>query len=126
MLRGKCCVRPTRWPRATTSPCASPAASSTPPSAARESRITLSDLPELFLFGTAGNLQDREEGFLGDVDLTNALHALLAFLLFFQELALAGDVAAVAFGDDVFADGADGLAGDHAAADGGLDGDLEH
>ena len=36
------------------------------------------------------------------------------------------DVAAVALGEDVFADGADGFAGDDAAADGGLNGDLEH
>ena len=35
------------------------------------------------------------------------------------------DVAAVAFGGDVLAEGLDGLTGDDAAADGGLDGDLE-
>ena len=38
----------------------------------------------------------------------------------------AGDVAAVAFGDDVFAHRFDGFAGDDLVADGGLDGDFEH
>ena len=72
------------------------------------------------------DFEDGEEGLLGDVDLADALHALFAFFLLFEELALAGDVAAVAFGDDVFADGGDGFAGDDLGADGGLDGDLEH
>ena len=49
-----------------------------------------------------------------------------AFFLFFEEFAFAGNVSAVAFGEDVFADGGDGFAGDYAAADGGLNGDFEH
>ena len=52
-------------------------------------------------------------------------HLLLAGLLLVEELALAGDVAAVALGGDVLAQGRDGLAGDDAAADRGLDRDLE-
>ncbi len=80
----------------------------------------------LFVVGGAGYFEDGEEGFLGDVDAADALHALFAFLLLFEELALAGDVAAVALGEDVFADGADGLAGDDAAADRGLNGNFEH
>src|SRR5258708_11407467 len=72
------------------------------------------------------DLQYGEEGFLGDVDFADALHALFAFFLFFEELAFAGDVAAVALGDDVFADGGDRLARDDLGADGGLDGDLAH
>ena len=72
------------------------------------------------------DFEDGEEGFLGDVDFADALHALFAFFLFLEEFALAGDVAAVALGDDVFADGGDGLTGDDLGADGGLDGDLEH
>src|SRR3954453_17793274 len=70
-------------------------------------------------------VEDREERLLRDLDVADLLHPLLAFLLFLQELALAGDVAAVALGGHVLAQGRDRLAGDHAAADGGLDGDLE-
>src|SRR5688500_20380588 len=40
-------------------------------------------------------------------------------------ISLAGDVAAVALGGDVLAEGVDGGAGDDLAADGALDGDLE-
>lgn len=56
--------------------------------------------------------QRGEEGFLGDVDLAVGAHPLLAFLLLLQQLLLAGDVAAVAFGGHVLAHGGDGLAGD--------------
>src|SRR3546814_15230328 len=52
-------------------------------------------------------------------------HALLAGLLLFQQLPLAGDIAAVALRRHVLAQGGDGLARDHLAADGSLDGDLE-
>src|SRR3546814_15448828 len=51
-------------------------------------------------------------------------HALLAGLLLFQQLPLAGDIAAVALRRHVLAQGGDGLARDHLAADGSLDGDL--
>src|SRR5688500_18675023 len=70
-------------------------------------------------------LQDGHERLLRDVDAADALEALFAFLLLFQELALSGDVAAVALGGDVFADGLDGLAGDDLAADRRLERDLE-
>src|SRR5262244_4661858 len=40
-------------------------------------------------------LQHREERFLRDLDRTDLLHALLSFLLFFEQLPLARDVAAV-------------------------------
>src|SRR3954453_5243794 len=66
-----------------------------------------------------------DEGLLRHLDPTDGLHALLALLLLLQQLALAGDVAAVALGEHVLADGADVLARDDAAADGGLDRDLE-
>src|SRR5579872_761801 len=72
------------------------------------------------------NLQNGEEGFLGNIDLADALHALFALFLFFEEFAFAGDVSAVAFGENVFANGGYGFAGNHAAADGGLNGHLEH
>src|SRR6266487_6907695 len=70
--------------------------------------------------------QDGQEGLLRDVDRPHPLHALLALLLLLEELALAGDVAAVALGEDVLAEGLDGLAGDDPGADGGLDRHLEH
>ena len=58
------------------------------------------------------DLQYREECLLRNIDLADALHPLLAFLLLLEQLALAADVAAVAFGEDVFAPGADRFAGD--------------
>src|SRR5438045_887997 len=70
--------------------------------------------------------QHGQEGLLRDVDAAHALHPLLAFLLLLEQLALAGDVAAVALRDDVLAQRLDRLARDHARADGGLDGHLEH
>jgi hypothetical protein len=44
------------------------------------------------------DLQHGEEGLLRDLDVPDHLHALLAFLLLLEQLALAGDVAAVALG----------------------------
>src|SRR5436190_12334657 len=63
-----------------------------------------------------------DKGFLWNVDGAEGFHALFPFLLFLEQLAFAGDVAAVAFGGDIFAQGADGFAGDDLAADGPLDG----
>src|SRR5882762_7249044 len=51
--------------------------------------------------GRLVNLEDRQEGFLGDLDRAHLLHPALSFFLFFEQLALAGDVAAVALGRDV-------------------------
>src|SRR6202040_1985895 len=78
------------------------------------------------LVAGGGYFEDGEEGFLGDVDLADALHALFSFFLFFEKFTFAGNVTAVAFGEDVFADGGPGFAGDYAAADGGLNGNFEH
>ena len=50
----------------------------------------------------------------------------LPSLLLLEQLALATDVAAVALGEHVLALGLDRLAGDHARADRGLDGYVEH
>src|SRR5207253_721907 len=72
------------------------------------------------------HLQRRDERLLRDVDLAELAHALLAFLLLLQELALARHVAAVALGGHVLAERAHGLARDHLAADRRLDRDLEH
>src|SRR5581483_9905532 len=69
--------------------------------------------------------QDGDEGFLRNLHGTHHLHPLLAFLLLLQQLPLTGDVTAVALGEDVLADGADGLAGDDPGADGGLHRHLE-
>ena len=81
---------------------------------------------ESLLFFVAGDFQDGEEGFLGDVDLADALHAVFAFFLFFKEFAFAGNVSAIAFGEHIFANGGDGFAGDDPAADGGLDRHFKH
>ena len=54
------------------------------------------------------------------------LHLGFALFLLLEEFALSGDVAAVAFGGDVFAHGGDRFAGDDVPSDGGLDSDDEH
>src|SRR5439155_491173 len=71
------------------------------------------------------NLQDRQEGFLGDLDRAHLLHPTLSFFLFLEQLALAGDVATVALGRDVLAQGANRFPGDHLGADRRLDHHLE-
>ena len=45
------------------------------------------------------------------MDFADFFHTLLAFFLFFPEFALAGDVAAVPLGSDVFGNGSDSFAG---------------
>src|SRR5215831_11519760 len=72
------------------------------------------------------HLQYRQKGFLGDLDAADALHALLAFLLLLEQLALAGNVAAVALGEHVLAHRPYRLACDDAAPDRRLDRHLEH
>jgi hypothetical protein len=62
----------------------------------------------------------------GDLDAADRLHLLLALLLLLEQLALAGDVAAVALGEHVLALRLHRLAGDDLAADGRLDGHVEH
>src|SRR5207249_11480540 len=61
---------------------------------------TTYDFFELFFIG-GRNFQHREKGFLRNINLADALHAAFALFLFFEELAFARDVAAVAFGQDV-------------------------
>src|SRR5439155_1284363 len=72
------------------------------------------------------DFEHRQECLLGDIYATDSLHALLAFLLFFQQLTLARDVAAIAFGEHVLAHGRDGFAGDDFGSNGCLNGDFEH
>src|SRR5665647_842844 len=69
--------------------------------------------------------QRGDEGLLRHLDPADHLHPLLAFLLLLEQLALTGDVTAVALGKNVLAHGADGLAGDDPGADRGLDRHLE-
>ena len=76
------------------------------------------------LLGRPGG-ERGHEGLLGHVHPPDRLHPLLALLLLLQKLALAGDVAAVALGQNVLSHRLDRLASDDPAADGGLDGDLE-
>src|ERR1035437_7399725 len=80
----------------------------------------------LIVFRRLPDLEHAEEGFLGNLHAANALHALLAFLLFFEEFAFAADVAAVELGDDVLAQRRNGFARHDFVADGGLQRYLEH
>src|SRR3989304_9662876 len=73
----------------------------------------------------AVQVQDGEKGLLRHLDRAELAHPLLALLLLFEQLALAGDVAAVALRDHVLAPSLDRLPGDHAGADHGLAGHVE-
>src|SRR5882672_6956792 len=70
--------------------------------------------------------EHRHERLLRYLDRADPLHPSLAFLLLFQKLSLAGDVAAVALGQHVLPHRRDRLAGDHLAADRSLQRHLEH
>src|SRR6476661_6907291 len=72
------------------------------------------------------DLENGQERFLRNLDAADRLHPLLSRLLLFEQLALARDVAAVAFGQHVLAQGLDALAGDDLRADRRLDRDVEH
>src|SRR6516164_6803466 len=72
------------------------------------------------------DLQRRQKCFLRNLYLAELFHALLAFLLPAQQLALARDVAAIAFGHDILAEGSYDFACNDTATNGGLDDDLEH
>src|SRR3954452_5884461 len=66
-----------------------------------------------------------DEGLLRHLDPADVLHPPLALLLLLEELALAGDVAAVALGQHVLALRLDRLACDHPSTDGRLDRHVE-
>ena len=53
--------------------------------------------------GRVLRLQHLDERFLRNVDLADAFHPLFTFFLFLEQLAFAGDIAAVAFRGHVFA-----------------------
>src|SRR5215470_6832296 len=78
------------------------------------------------MYSSCLDLQRRQKCFLRNLHFAQLLHALLAFLLPAQQLALARDVAAIAFGHDILAKGPYDLARDNAAADGSLNDNLEH
>src|SRR5439155_26541197 len=70
-------------------------------------------------------VENSEERFLRHLDRTHLLHSLLPGLLTLAQLALAGDVAAIALGQHVLPLGLDCLARDHPRADRRLDRDVE-
>src|ERR1035441_7743405 len=79
-----------------------------------------------FSIATLANLQKSQKRLLRNVDAANAFHALLAFFLLLQLLALARNIAAITFRNNVLANGVHGFTGDDLGADGGLDRHLEH
>src|SRR5487761_312738 len=66
-------------------------------------------------------LEHRHESLLRDLDGAHPLHPLLSFLLLLQQLALARDVTAIAFGQHVFSHRRDRLASHNLASDRGLE-----
>src|SRR5262245_55888508 len=76
--------------------------------------------------GLRAHFEHGEKRFLWNLHLPDALHPLLAFLLLFEQFALACNVAAVTLGQHVLAHGLDRLSRDDASADGSLAGTLEH
>ena len=76
-------------------------------------------MPECAPAPSRVHLQRCDERLLRDLHPAELAHALLAFLLLLQKLALAGGVAAEAFGGESLAQRPDGLAGDDLAAGSG-------
>ena len=72
------------------------------------------------------NLQNREKRFLWNFDIADLLHAFFTGFLFFQKLAFTRDIAAIAFGQHILAQGLDTFPGDNVRAYGGLNSDVEH
>src|SRR6266545_3061906 len=96
--------------------CASKRRTMSSPTAAsvnRLSRVRLTANPSAL----ARRAQHGQERLLRDLDAADALHARLARFLLSSSLALAGDVAAVALGENVLAHRPDRFAGDHVGAD---------
>src|SRR6266540_4324929 len=74
-----------------------------PPRAQIMGRIAAGFQGEAWRAPVLFDLEERQEGLLGDVHPPDLLHPLLSLLLLLQELALAGDVPAVALRQDVLA-----------------------
>ena len=62
---------------------------------------------------------------MGHLDRADLFHALFACFLFFKQLLLARNVAAIALGDHVFAQSLDCLTRNHVGPDSRLDGNVE-
>src|SRR5207247_11370783 len=92
-----------------------------PPRTARTQRASPAPRLPLLLI----EVEHGQERLLWHLDRADLLHPLLALLLLLEQLALAGDVAAVAFGEHVLPFRLHGLAGDHARTDRGLDRHIE-
>ena len=71
--------------------------------------------PSLSLFVVG--FQNLDKCLLRDIDASDLLHALLALFLFFEEFALARDIAAVAFRKNILPQRPDRFTGDDFAAD---------
>src|SRR5471032_1638862 len=84
------------------------------------------NFPKLLAGSFVVHLYDCQESFLWNLDGAHLLHALFTCFLFFQQLLLTADVAAVALGQHVLAQRLDVFARDHVGADGCLDGHVEH
>src|SRR3984957_17841293 len=82
--------------------------------------------PEPGSMGLLADLQNGQESLLRNFDLPHLLHALLPGLLLLEELALAGDVAAVALGQHVFAHRLDAGPRNDMGTDRRLHGNVEH
>src|SRR5436189_4331837 len=70
------------------------------------------------------HLENREKRLLRNLDRAHLLHSLLSLFLLLEEFALSRDVAAVAFGENVFAQRFDARARDDLVADRRLNRDL--
>src|ERR1700722_16512920 len=77
------------------------------------------------VIATPRYLQHREKRLLRDLYSSHALHPPLAFLLLFEQLSLARNVSAVAFGEHVFPQCGDCFPGNNLAPDCGLQRNLE-
>ena len=82
-------------------------------------------LPNLRDHASRSAAQRGNKGLLRNAHITIFPHPRLALLLLLQQLLLAADVAAIAFGGDVLAHRRDGFARDHLSADRRLDRDFE-
>ena len=97
------------------------------PAAVRAERQVHVEVPDAaHLLPLLVEVEHGEEGLLRDLHPADLLHPLLALLLLLEQLPLARDVAAVALREHVLPPRLDRLARDHARADRGLHGHVEH
>src|ERR1700721_3425592 len=78
------------------------------------------------LIAALADLQNSQECLLGNVDAADAFHALFALFLFFEQLALARNVAAITFCNNVLAYGMYCFTRNDFCSDRGLNCHLEH